>query len=126
MFLTVDVDTTLLNLKGAGVDLAHVAASIRLLDLLDAQLPRTLTVVRDADAGIVRDHTCVQAQDRLVFGSHPCHLKQETLLGHLWGGVEHIKKLCFFPSDIGSVLNFGSEVERVMKIHQHNVALLVV
>lgn len=73
--LTEHVDASLLNFHHAGVDLAHVASAIRLLQLSDPELPSAKVVVGDAHAWIVRYHARVQAEDGLVFGSYPSNLK---------------------------------------------------
>jgi hypothetical protein len=69
-----DVHTANLLLHDAGVNLTHVTATIRLLDLSDVQLPRSMIVMRDAYSGIVRHHLVVKSQDGLILGLHPANL----------------------------------------------------
>lgn len=79
IFVTLYVDASELLPHGAGVDLAHVTAAIRLLDLSDPKLPRPeVVVVRDGYAGVVRDDSRVKAQDGLVVRLHPPHLEQDA------------------------------------------------
>lgn len=69
------INTSELLPHGTGINLTHVAAAIRLLDLSNPELPCSeVVVVRDGYAGIVRDDAGVQAQDRLVVSLHPPHL----------------------------------------------------
>ncbi|KAJ8883687.1 hypothetical protein PR048_015541 [Dryococelus australis] len=70
---TISISPDLL-LHDVGVDLAHVAAAVRLLHLADVQPPRVVQVVRDCDARVVRDHLAVEREDRLVLRSQPSHL----------------------------------------------------
>lgn len=64
--LTDNVHIAELRLGGDGVDLAHVAAVVLLLDVADVQEPRfvlVVLVVCDTDARIPRDHMIVHGQD---------------------------------------------------------------
>lgn len=67
-----------LLLHDAGVDLAHVAATVRLFELPDVEPPRSVAVVGDADPAVVRNHAVVHREDRLVFGANPTHLQQQS------------------------------------------------
>lgn len=51
--LTVHVEAPLLDLHNASVNLTHVAAAIRFLQLPDPELPGSQVVVRYANAGIM-------------------------------------------------------------------------
>lgn len=51
--LTVHVEAPLLDLHDASVNLTHVAAAIRFLQLPDPELPGSQVVVRYANAGIM-------------------------------------------------------------------------
>lgn len=99
--LTEYVDATQLGFHRAGVDLAHVAIPVGLLQLTNVQAPRavddflrnlasschtegagrstgagiTAGLVGDRDTRIVRHRSRVDRQNRLVGGSQPCDLQ---------------------------------------------------
>lgn len=76
MILTVHIDAADLLLHDAGVDLTHVTALVRLLDLSDVQAP-VVVVVRDPYPGVVSHELVVKGQDRLVVRFHPADLQQQ-------------------------------------------------
>lgn len=71
-----DIDAADLLLHNAGVDLTHVTALVRLLDLSDVQSP-VVVVVRDTYPGVVRHELVVKGQDRLVVRFHPADLQHQ-------------------------------------------------
>lgn len=71
-----DIDAADLLLHNAGVDLTHVTALVRLLDLSDVQSP-VVVIVRDAYPGVVRHELVVKGQDRLVVCFHPADLQHQ-------------------------------------------------
>jgi hypothetical protein len=67
------------QVSGAGlghgrVDLAHVTAAIRFLDVADVQVPRVVLVVSDADPRVARDDVILNGQDRWSLQVDPGHL----------------------------------------------------
>lgn len=76
IILTVDIHAADLLLHDAGVDLTHVTALVRLLDLSDVQSP-VVVVMRDPYPGVVRHKLVMKGQDRLVVRFHPADLNHQ-------------------------------------------------
>ncbi len=72
--LTDDLQEDLLTAHGICVDLAHVPASVVLVDLVDVQSPDLLVVVRQRHALVARDDVVVDGEDGLRVHAHPRHL----------------------------------------------------
>lgn len=74
---------TELRFGGDRVDLAHVAAAILLLDVVDVQKPGlvlVVLVVRDADARIARDDVIVHGQDGRLLKVDPGDLRMGIIM----------------------------------------------
>lgn len=74
LVLALYVDATNLLLHGAGVDLAHVAASIVLAQFTYLQFPRVQILVHHTDACIMGDDASLQSEYSLIRSSQPAHL----------------------------------------------------
>ena len=72
--LTDDGDVTDACLGDGRVNLAHVAAVVRFLDVVNMQIPCVVLVVGHTDAGIARDHAILHRQNGRPFQMDPCHL----------------------------------------------------
>lgn len=60
-----------LTLHGVAVDLAHVPSSVRLLDVLDPQLPGAFLRVTDPDAMVLRDDMVLDGEYGLSVHAEP-------------------------------------------------------
>ena len=72
--LTLHIYASHLAPHGLGVELAHVAAVVGLLQLSDVDAPGVLQVVADADPRVGRHHLVMHRQDGAGVGLHPAHL----------------------------------------------------
>ena len=68
------VDVSDARLGFGGVDLAHVAAAVRLLDVVDLQTPGVVLVVPDRDPRVARDDVVLHRQDDGRLQMDPGHL----------------------------------------------------
>lgn len=82
--LTDNLKVALPHPHGVGVDLTHVPAAITLLHVLEVKVPGAVVVVRQRDAGVLRDHVVVDGQDGLGVHAHPRYLPRDTqILAHV-------------------------------------------
>lgn len=71
------VDTADLLLHPVRVHLAHVTASVAFLHLANVELPHpALVIVRHAYPRVMRHHSVVQGEYRLILGFEPPNLER--------------------------------------------------
>lgn len=69
-----------LTLHGVAVDLAHVPSSVRLLDVLDSQLPGAFLRVTDPDAMVLRDDMVLDGEYCLGVHTEPSYFVGSEIL----------------------------------------------
>jgi hypothetical protein len=78
--LTHYVQVSELGLGVDGVDLAHIAALVSLLDVADVKEPSAMLVMCHRNTGIPRDHVVVYRQYCRLFEVHPRNLQRSLCL----------------------------------------------
>lgn len=78
MLLTNHLEISFTGAHWVRVDLAHVPAPVRLLHLLDVQVPGAMVIVRKRNPGILRNHFVVNGEDCLCVHAHPRQLERVT------------------------------------------------
>lgn len=69
-----------MTLHGIAVDLAHVPSAVRLLDVLDPQLPDALLRVADPNAMVLRDDIVLDGEYGLRVHAQPGHFVRAQIV----------------------------------------------
>jgi len=77
LVLTHNIEVAELRLGADGVDLAHVAAAVLLLDIPDVEEPSAVVVVRHGYPWIAGYHVGMHRQDGRLFVVHPRDLRKK-------------------------------------------------